>query len=129
MSQGFIRGSDPRTLIKSIGDFLDPKYIGKRKNGYNSCARRLILTESAYFASKATHDAYHSQGVKMFQFLATLDEKTCPICGGLESSEANQKGLKNSVMTFYRIRGRNLKRPEGKKIVLDMNGTNVVTFI
>ena len=74
MAEGFIRGEERRKIEKRLSETMG---VARR------AAERRVGTESRYFASKATEDAYGKFGVRQFQFLATLDAKTCPVCGDL----------------------------------------------
>lgn len=84
LTQTIFRGDDPKTMIGEMAD----RFATSRHN-----AGRLIMTESAFVSSQATHTAYQAQGVERFKFVATLSEKTCPICGDLDSSPANREGF------------------------------------
>lgn len=48
-------------------------------------AYRLLHTESSFLISEATHAGYREDGVEKYQILATLDSKTCGVCGDLDS--------------------------------------------
>ncbi|MCY6958855.1 minor capsid protein [Clostridium brassicae] len=57
------------------------KIIANKMNVGIGRARRLVNTESAYIASKATFDSYSKSGVvKQYEILATLDLRTSKIC-------------------------------------------------
>lgn len=45
---------------------------------------RTKLTEAA---NEAHMEAYREHGVKMYRFVATYDERTCPICGSLDGKK------------------------------------------
>lgn len=45
---------------------------------------RLLTTEAAFIASCADRMMYEDLGVKQFQFVATLDEKTSPFCRAMD---------------------------------------------
>lgn len=45
-----------------------------------SDARRLVWTESAYLSAEIDFQAYEEMGVEKYQYLATLDLKTCENC-------------------------------------------------
>lgn len=49
-----------------------------------SDARRLVRTESCYVANQAEMDSYKESGVDKYQFVATLDIRTSPVCQGLD---------------------------------------------
>ena len=46
---------------------------------------RLVRTETAHFMGEGQHEAYGAAGVRQYRFLAALSERTCEICGGLDS--------------------------------------------
>lgn len=49
-----------------------------------SRAATLIHTESAHAAAEATARGYQETGVNEYTFDASLDLKTCPICGAMD---------------------------------------------
>lgn len=79
ISQMLMRGEAPDRAIANIA---------KKFNTSKTNAGRLIMTESAYFASAGQKDAFRELGVQDYEFVATLDEKTCEICGGLDGKVA-----------------------------------------
>ena len=70
-----IQGTPPQNLV----DAFAKKMNSKKRDAY-----RLLHTESSYLMSKATHAGYKEDGVEKYQILATLDSKTCGICGKLD---------------------------------------------
>lgn len=70
-----IQGTPPQNLV----DEFAKKMNSKKKDAY-----RLLHTESSYLMSEATHAGYKEDGVEQYQILATLDSKTCGICGRLD---------------------------------------------
>ena len=73
--QGMILNRGPDVAIKAIAK----KFEASKAN-----AGRLVMTESAYFASLAEHDAYKELGVEQFEVLGTLDSVTCALCGSMD---------------------------------------------
>jgi len=71
LSQAAIRGDSPDRAIKSIANEFR---MSKNRAG------RLVMTESAAFASRAQQDAFRELDVERFEFLATLDMHTSEIC-------------------------------------------------
>lgn len=71
-------------LVQSIQLGEDPqKIINKMAKTFNTNkknAGRLIMTESAYYASESQKQAYSELSVEQFQFIATLDDRTSAIC-------------------------------------------------
>lgn len=70
-----IQGKHPKMLA---ADFA------KKMNSKKFDAYRLLHTESSFLMSEATHAGYKEDGVKKYQILATLDSKTCGMCGDLD---------------------------------------------
>ena len=75
LTQGIIRGSPPDKISKAIA---------KEMNTSLSNARRLVLTESAVFSTKGRDKSYQELNVDEIEFVASLDEKTCAECGGMD---------------------------------------------
>lgn len=67
-----VQGKSPQALTN---DFA------KKMNVKKFDAYRLLHTESSFLMSEATHAGYKEDGVEKYQILATLDSKTCDICG------------------------------------------------
>lgn len=67
-----VQGKNPQTLAS---DFA------KKMNTKKFDAYRLLHTESSFLINEATHAGYKEDGVEKYQILATLDSKTCGICG------------------------------------------------
>jgi SPP1 gp7 family putative phage head morphogenesis protein len=70
-TQGMMRAEGKAKVVR---DMADKMAVSERNAG------RLVMTETAYFASAATQDAYKTQGVKEFKFVATLDKSTSEVC-------------------------------------------------
>ena len=51
--------------------------------GYNN-AERLVRTELNYVQNRAALDSIQSAGLEYYQYIAALDRRTCPRCGGLD---------------------------------------------
>lgn len=58
--------------------------IAKRFNVSKQNAGRVVMTESAYFASAAQKDCFTELGVEQYRIVGTLDNVTCEICGGMD---------------------------------------------
>lgn len=67
-----VQGKNPHVLV---ADFA------KKMNSKKFDAYRLLHTESSFLMSEAAHAGYKEDGVEKYQILATLDSKTCEICG------------------------------------------------
>lgn len=70
-----VQGVPPQNLA---ADFAK-KMKSKKLDAY-----RLLHTESSFLMSQAAHAGYKADGVEKYQILATLDSKTCGICGELD---------------------------------------------
>lgn len=75
MTTMMVQGVPPQNLA---ADFAK-KMQSKKFEAY-----RLLQTESSYLMSEASHAAYKEDGGEKYQILATLDSKTCGICGELD---------------------------------------------
>lgn len=76
LTQNLIRGDSPDKLVKEIAQkFQTSKYN----------ASRLVMTESAFFASASRLDSYKECGVEKYQIIETLDTLTCSLCGSLDN--------------------------------------------
>lgn len=75
LTQDLIRG-EPSDKV--ISDFAARMGVSK------SAAERLILTESAYFSGQSRMDGYKEQGIRSYQFVATLDSKTSKECRAMD---------------------------------------------
>ncbi len=71
-----IQGRHPSTLTKEFA---------KKMNSKKFDAYRLLHTESSFLMSEATHAGYKEDGVEKYEILATLDSKTCNVCGELDN--------------------------------------------
>lgn len=70
-----VQGASPQKLA---GEFAK-KMQSKKADAY-----RLLHTESSFLMSEATHAGYKEDGVEQYEILATLDSKTCGVCGTLD---------------------------------------------
>lgn len=70
-----IQGKHPSTLMKDFAKKMQSKKFD---------AYRLLHTEGSFLMSEAAHAGYREDGVKKYQILATLDSKTCGVCGELD---------------------------------------------
>lgn len=71
-----IQGKHPSTLTKEFAKKMQSKKFD---------AYRLLHTESSFLMSEATHAGYKEDGVPKYEILATLDSKTCNVCGELDN--------------------------------------------
>lgn len=88
LTQNFIRGEAPDKLISSIT---------KEFNIKKSAAARLVMTESAAYSSQAREKSFKSIGVKKYEVVATLDNKTSEICQDLDGKVFDVKDYQVGV--------------------------------
>lgn len=82
LTQSVIRGTSPDKVIKNISDKLN---VSKKNAG------RLVMTESAYFASESRKDCLNDLGVEKYEIVATLDLHTSEICRELDGKIFDMK--------------------------------------
>ncbi len=75
LTRGCIYGRSLDETIARMEKFVDAKF----KNA-KYAARRIVVTESAYFRVLGTRDELERLGVKEFQVDLPVDAKTCEIC-------------------------------------------------
>lgn len=73
--QSMIRGDGPDKMISSIAKKFD---VSKGNAG------RLVMTESAFFASASQKDCFNELGVGQYEIVSTLDSRTSEICQALD---------------------------------------------
>lgn len=75
MTRAVIRGDDFRTATKNISDKMSVS---------QKAAGKLVMTESAFFASKSMIDCLREFDVEEYEFIATLDRRTSQICRDMD---------------------------------------------
>ena len=78
LPRGLTLGYNPKKLAKQVSKRLDIDY--------NSTVR-VIRTEYAKVQNDAALEGYKSAGLKQYQILAALDERTCDVCGEVFNGE------------------------------------------
>ena len=73
--QGVVRGQNPRKIASEM-----QKNMG---GAYYRC-ERLARTEMIHTFNESTMQSYKDYGIKEYQFVCGLDERTCPDCGALD---------------------------------------------
>ena len=73
--QGYLNNIPPQQLAVQYA---------KRVGVSQTSAKRLVLTEMSNIYGQATADAYEANGVEEYEILATLDNRTSPICQNLD---------------------------------------------
>ena len=75
LTQMIIRGEAPDRAITAISKQFD---VSRQKAG------RLVMTESAYFASAAQKDCFTALDVERYEVIASRDHDTCELCGAMD---------------------------------------------
>lgn len=88
LTQAVIRGESPDVLIKNLAQQMN---VDRNKAG------RLIMTESAAFASAAQKDCFNDLGVEKYEIVATLDNRTSRICQELDGEVFDMKDYQVGV--------------------------------
>ncbi len=88
LTQCIIRGDSPDNAIKTIAEQFN---VSKNRAG------RLVMTESAFFASQAQKDAFNALDVERFEIVATLDNRTSEICQELDGKIFDMKDYEIGV--------------------------------
>jgi SPP1 gp7 family putative phage head morphogenesis protein len=88
LTQGIMRGLAPDKAIKTISDKFK---VAKSKAG------RLVMTESAYFASASQKDCFKELDVEKFEIVATLDSHTSELCQSMDGVVQDMKDFQPGV--------------------------------
>ena len=80
LSKGFIRGDSLQDISKIISDKFDTSF---------SNAMRLVRTESCWVMNEATVNNYKENGIKEYEIMAFLDNKTSKICKSMDGEVVN----------------------------------------
>lgn len=75
LSRSFVRGEPLQRVTKQFSE---------RMRVAENRAKTLIYTESSHASGQAKLESYKETGVKEYDFDASLDLKTCPICAALD---------------------------------------------
>lgn len=82
------RGSNLKEAARRMSRKMDVSY--------KKCLR-LLNTEDSFFSNKAVMDAYQNTTAEEYMILATLDRKTCEICGDQDTKHYMIKDAKVGV--------------------------------
>lgn len=88
LTQDLLTGRGPEASINAIA-----KQFGVSRNQ----AGRLVMTESAYFASVSQQDAFKTLGVKKYSIVATLDDRTSDVCQSMDGQIFDMKDYQAGV--------------------------------
>lgn len=78
ISKMVLTGSSPEKTIRAIQNQMHTS---------KSNAHRLVLTESAFFTTRAQADSYGELGVELYEVVGTLDKRTCDFCGSFDGKK------------------------------------------
>ena len=120
----FVQGRHPRTIAKEFAKKFD-------RHEYE--AYRLLHTEYTYVTEEASQKIYEEDGGEEYEFMATLDSRTCGICGDHDGEVYKVKDAKMGInkpplhplcrcTTAPWIEGLS---GGGKRIAKDENGKNI----
>lgn len=88
LTQAVITGQAPDKIIKTLAEDFR---VDRNKAG------RLVMTESAAFASASQRDAFTALDVERFEIVATLDNRTSQICQDLDGHVFDMKSFEVGV--------------------------------
>lgn len=75
ITQGMIEGKSVAVMSKSLSDFMGRSY---------KAAERLIRTETNHFHNAGVLRSMKEHKVAWYEYMATLDARTCAVCGALD---------------------------------------------
>lgn len=90
--QTCILGKTPDDAVKSL-----EQYVNKSVKNAENAARRLVMTEQAYFHSESQKEAFKELGVEQYEIVATLDSKTSEICQEMDGQVFDMKDFESGV--------------------------------
>ncbi len=85
LPQQFVRGESLQRIVKNVAE---------RMRVAQSSASRLVMTESAFFATAGERETMKALDVKQFEFVATLDDRTSEECRAMDGKHFPLKDLK-----------------------------------
>jgi SPP1 gp7 family putative phage head morphogenesis protein len=88
MSKMILTGSSPQQTIQNIRKAMDTSLFN---------AKRLVLTEQAYFTTIGQKDAFDELDVEEFEVVATLDSRTSEICQSMDGQHFPVKDMQAGV--------------------------------
>lgn len=88
LTQGLIRGKSVSAMSAALSAKMGQSY----KN-----AERLVRTETAHIHAESDRAAYREAGVEEYEFMATLEVRTCDVCGSLDGKHFKVSEAKTGV--------------------------------
>jgi SPP1 gp7 family putative phage head morphogenesis protein len=86
--RAFSMGETPDNLARAIS---------KKLGSDMRATKRLVMTESAYFATKGQQDCYKELGVEEYEIVGTLDSITCDECGGYDGKHFPREDMQAGI--------------------------------
>ena len=80
LESGIMEGHSVNRMAEQMLDFINDGVNSIRMN-----TERLVRSETAHFMNQGQLAAYEEIGIEKYQFVAALSERTCDICGNLDS--------------------------------------------
>ncbi|CEK34292.1 SPP1 family phage head morphogenesis protein,NAD(+)--arginine ADP-ribosyltransferase EFV,NAD+--asparagine ADP-ribosyltransferase,phage head morphogenesis protein, SPP1 gp7 family,Phage Mu protein F like protein [[Clostridium] sordellii] len=94
MTQGLVQGKPINLIVRDMRNSI----VGKKgKGGRMYDYKRLVRTEASFIAEQATIRSYKDANVEEYEYLATLDLRTSPICQSLDGKKFLVKDAKTMV--------------------------------
>lgn len=94
MTQGLVQGKPINLIVKDMRNSI----VGKKgKGGRMYDYKRLVRTEASFIAEQATIRSYKDANIEKYEYLATLDLRTSPICQSLDGKKFLVKDAKTMV--------------------------------
>ena len=92
MTRMCVLGRSPDEAIREMEKFVD-----KKVKNTKYAAGRLVMTESAFFASAAQKDCFNDLDVEKYEVVATLDSHTSEICQQMDGQVLDMKDFQPGV--------------------------------
>ena len=90
LTQGLIQGKSVAAMSTELSARMGQSY---------KAAERVVRTETAHFHAEADKEAYRAAGVEEYEFMATLDSRTCESCGPLDGKRSSWRTRRRASIT------------------------------
>lgn len=127
-----------KELLKGLAEGIHPNSLASRlakvtNVSYKNCIR-LARTETIHILNQATLDSYREHNVEKYQFSASLNEKTCPVCGKLDGKVFERReaieGVNYPVMHPNCVLGDSVVlSPDAEKLTRSEYSGNIFKFV
>ena len=85
ITQSLIQGKNLPETSKALSNKMGQSY---------KVAERLVRTETSHLHNRADLFAYEAAGVTEYEYMATMDARTCEVCGALDGRELSPNASK-----------------------------------